>query len=101
MPNVRALLDTSMFTCGQYRPAGSEQTLQVALGRDVQRDLGRVPQRIGVRVAMTEETATLLCADNDSGGRGFFSGSRNALQGVCGHSRCGRSSRGWFPRWTR
>ncbi|CBZ29239.1 hypothetical protein, unknown function [Leishmania mexicana MHOM/GT/2001/U1103] len=70
MPDVRALLDTSMFTCGQYRPAGSEQTLQVALGRDVQRDLGRVPQRIGVRVAMTEETATLLRADDDSGGRG-------------------------------
>ncbi|KAK7199230.1 protein kinase [Novymonas esmeraldas] len=60
MPDVRALLDTSVFTCGQYRPAGSEQTLQVALGRDVQRELGRVPQRIGVRVAMTEETAVLL-----------------------------------------
>ncbi|CAC9519846.1 protein kinase-like protein [Leishmania infantum JPCM5] len=70
MPDVRALLDTSMFTCGQYRPAGSEQTLQVALGRDVQRDLGRVPQRIGVRVAMTEETATLLRAEDDSGSRG-------------------------------
>ncbi|KAG5495914.1 hypothetical protein JIQ42_02791 [Leishmania sp. Namibia] len=63
MPDVRALLDTSMFTCGQYCPAGSEQTLQVALGRDVQRELGRLPQRIGVRVAMTEETATLLRAE--------------------------------------
>ncbi|GET91186.1 hypothetical protein, unknown function [Leishmania tarentolae] len=70
MPDVRALLDTSMFTCGQYRPAGSEQTLQVALGRDVHRDLGRVPQRIGVRVAMTEETATLVRAEDDSSGRG-------------------------------
>ncbi|CAM42628.1 hypothetical protein, unknown function [Leishmania braziliensis MHOM/BR/75/M2904] len=63
MPDVHALLDTSLFTCGQYCPAGSEQTLQVALGRDVQRALGRVPQRIGVRVAVTEETATLLRAE--------------------------------------
>ncbi|KAG5472073.1 hypothetical protein CUR178_02741 [Leishmania enriettii] len=63
MPDVRVLLDTSMFMCGQYCPAGSEQTLQVALGRDVQRELGRLPQRIGVRVAMTEETATLLRAE--------------------------------------
>ncbi|KAG5485125.1 hypothetical protein CUR178_08096 [Leishmania enriettii] len=57
VPEVRALLDTSLFTCGQYRPAGSEQTTAVALGRDVLRDAIRVVERIGVRVAMTEETA--------------------------------------------
>ncbi|CBZ24100.1 putative protein kinase [Leishmania mexicana MHOM/GT/2001/U1103] len=58
MPDVRALLDTSLYTCGQYRPAGSEQTMTVALGRDVLRDAGSVVERIGARIAMTEETAT-------------------------------------------
>ncbi|GET86196.1 hypothetical protein, unknown function [Leishmania tarentolae] len=56
-PDVRTLLDTSLFTCGQYRPIDSEQTMTVALGRDVLRDAGRVVERIGVRLAMTEETA--------------------------------------------
>ncbi|KPA78811.1 putative protein kinase [Leptomonas pyrrhocoris] len=60
MPDVRVLADTSEFICGQYRPTGSEQTLLVALGRDVQRKLGHVPASIGVRIAMTEETARLV-----------------------------------------
>ncbi|CAJ1986435.1 protein kinase [Leishmania donovani] len=69
MPDVRALLDTSLFTCGQYRPADSEQTMTVALGRDVLRDAGSMVERIGVRVAMTEETAArvLRGGSGDSG----------------------------------
>ncbi|KAL7701383.1 protein kinase-like protein [Lotmaria passim] len=59
-PDVRVLVDTSTFICGHYRPAGSEQTLSIALGRDVQRSLGHVLETIGVRVAMTEETAKLV-----------------------------------------
>jgi hypothetical protein len=57
LPDVRALVDTGRFTCGQYRPCGSEQTLSVAFGRDVSRELGHVPASIGVRIAMTEEVA--------------------------------------------
>lgn len=57
LPDVRALVDTGMFGCGQYRPCGSDHTLSVAFGRDVSRDLGAVPAAIGVSVAMTEETA--------------------------------------------
>ena len=60
MPDVRVLADSGLFVCGQYRPRGSEQTLSVALGRDVQHKLGHVPALLGVRVAMTEETAVLL-----------------------------------------
>ena len=60
MPDVRVLVDTGVFTCGPYRAPGSEQTLSVALGRDVERSVGHVPALIGVRVAMTEETASCV-----------------------------------------
>jgi hypothetical protein len=62
IPDVRLLVDTSTFTCGHYRAHGSDNTLSVALGRDVQREVGSLPAKIGVRIAMTEETATRVRA---------------------------------------
>ncbi|KAL7702801.1 protein kinase-like protein [Lotmaria passim] len=60
--DVRFLVDTSTFTCGHYRAQGSSNTLTVALGRDVQREVGNVPAKIGVCIAMTEETARCVRA---------------------------------------
>ena len=78
MPDVRVLVDTGVFTCGPYCAPGSEQTLCVALGRDVQRELGHVLERIGVRVAMTEETAVLL-----RGGDGTRSVRQLPVEALC------------------
>ncbi|KPA78814.1 hypothetical protein ABB37_05906 [Leptomonas pyrrhocoris] len=60
--DVRFLADTSIFTCGHYRAHDCDTTLSVALGRDVQREVGHVPASIGVRIAMTEETASRVRA---------------------------------------
>lgn len=56
-PDVRVVVDTNTFVCGQHRAVRSEQTMSVAFGRDVMREIGYVPEKIGVKVAMTEETA--------------------------------------------
>lgn len=66
MPDVRVLVDTGVFTCGRYRAQGSEQTLAVAFGRDVQRYVGHVPALIGVKVAMTAETACRVRAKRNA-----------------------------------
>lgn len=57
------LVDTTTFVCGQYRAKGSEHVLSVAMGRDVQRDLGPLLPALKVKVAMTEETARRLRAE--------------------------------------
>ncbi|KPA78810.1 protein kinase-like protein [Leptomonas pyrrhocoris] len=76
MPDVRVLVDTGIFTSGQYRAAAQEQMVSVAFGRDVERAVGHVPGAIGVRVAVTEETAVRV--------RGCLAG------GAPGSRECGR-----------
>jgi phage baseplate assembly protein W len=57
------LVDTTTFVCGHYRAKRSEHVLRVALGRDVRRDFGSLLPSLGIRIAMTEETAMRVRAE--------------------------------------